>query len=608
MTEAMENENRLSLDIFRDMIRNGIRLTRIVWGEKKSTIIGLAIVFLVISATPFLQSGASGLLINNLVKDAGTGILDPAIIWLTAIVILATLIPSLLSAVRDYLLKTFWLFMEAQFDTMVIKKKGEIDIAVHEDPQKQDLFNRVKEEGTWRLRSFIDREFFILQNVLEAVIAAAIIFFFRWWIFLILLAGTIPELWVEAKYGREVWSIHAIRSERRRKYWSLRWQFEELAHLVELKLFQNAGYFLAQIKELFHSFQAEQRRNEQKRLHREMIALIVSQAAIAFATVYFILEVVNGGLMIGTLVFVLASIAGLRQALGGLFMNLGQQYQDSLFVTDIFKLLDIQPVLAKPVAGFVLPRDQTPEIVFENVSFAYPGTDKIVLKDFSLTIKPGEKVALIGANGAGKTTIVKLLCRFYDPIKGRILIGGHDIREIDIESWYRILGALFQDYSHYNFLVKDVIALGRTEFPLAMNQVKNAARSSEADIFIEEWKNKYEQMLGKDFTGGIEPSIGQWQKLAIARAFYRNARVLILDEPTASIDAEAEAKIFDRLESETQGKTVILISHRFSTVRHATQIAVLENGRLKELGTHEKLLKKKGLYARLFNLQAKGYK
>ena len=289
-------------------------------------------------------------------------------------------------------------------------------------------------------------------------------------------------------------------------------------------------------------------------------------------------------------------------------MNLGQQYQDSLFVTDIFKLLDIQPALVKPVSGFVLPRDTTPEIVFENVSFAYPGTDTVVLKNFSLRVEPGEKIALIGANGAGKTTIVKLLCRFYDPTEGRILIGGRDIREIDIESWYAILGALFQDYAHYPFIVKDAIALGRTESPLAMDQVRGAAHSSEADIFINEWKDKYEQMLGKDFTGGIEPSIGQWQKLAISRAFYRNAQVLILDEPTASIDAESEAKIFDRLEKETQGKTVILISHRFSTVRHATKIAVLENGRLKELGRHEELLKKKGLYARLFNLQAEGYR
>ena len=362
------------------------------------------------------------------------------------------------------------------------------------------------------------------------------------------------------------------------------------------------------IKELFRNFQAEQRQNEKKRLRRSMAALIIAQATIAFATVYFILAVVNGGLQIGTLVFVLASIAGLRQALGGLFMNLGQQYQDSLFVTDIFKLLDTKPALARKASGFVLPRNTTPEIVFENVSFAYPGTDTVVLKNFSLTIKPGEKVALIGANGAGKTTIVKLLCRFYDPTEGRITIGGQDIREIDIESWYRILGALFQDYAHYPFIVKETIALGRTESPLAMNRVKGAARSSEADLFIEEWKNKYEQMLGKDFTGGIEPSIGQWQKLAISRAFYRNAQVLILDEPTSSIDAEAETKIFDRLEKETEGKTVILISHRFSTVRHATKIAVLKDGRLKELGTHEDLLKKNGLYARLFNLQAKGYR
>ncbi|MDP3696554.1 MAG: ATP-binding cassette domain-containing protein, partial [Candidatus Taylorbacteria bacterium] len=281
--------------------------------------------------------------------------------------------------------------------------------------------------------------------------------------------------------------------------------------------------------------------------------------------------------------------------------------QDSFFVSDIFKLLDMKPVIKKSEKGIVLDSHKTFEIAFEHVTFVYPGTKKAVLKDFSLKISPGEKIALVGVNGAGKTTFVKLLCRFYEPDEGKITIDGHDLREIDLESWYSQLGAIFQDYSRYHFIVKEAIALGRTGNISSLEKVKEAAKASEADTFIEEWEKKYEQMLGKEFTEGVEPSIGQWQKLALARTFYRDPLVLILDEPTSSIDAEAEAKIFEKLEALPKDRTVILISHRFSTVRQADKIGVVEDGQLKELGSHEDLLKLNGTYARLFTLQAKGY-
>jgi ATP-binding cassette subfamily B protein len=225
-----------------------------------------------------------------------------------------------------------------------------------------------------------------------------------------------------------------------------------------------------------------------------------------------------------------------------------------------------------------------------------------------LKITPGEKIALVGVNGAGKTTFVKLLCRFYDPDEGRIMIGGHDLKEIDLEGWYNQLGAIFQDYSRYHLIVKEAIAIGRSGQASSLEKVKEAAQASEADTFIEEWEKKYQSMLGKEFTEGIEPSIGQWQKLALARTFYRDPKIMILDEPTSSIDAEAEAKIFEKLELLPSDRTVILISHRFSTVRQADKIGVIMEKGLQELGTHQDLLKLNGTYAKLFNLQAKGYK
>src|SRR3989344_5482221 len=602
-----KQEQKLSLFVFREMLGNSARLSAMIWKKNKGSVIALSLVFLIVSVAPFLQSGSRGLLINELIKIVGSSGVSSYLFILVGILILATLIPLILFTIQNYLSKLFWFFLEEKFETLVIQKKGEIDVAIHEDPQQKDLLNKVSEDGTWRVQNFIERQFYIFQNVIEVVIASIILIFSQWWVFLIILIGTLPELIAEVVYGRMVWGIHTGRAETKRKYWELHSHFNSLPSLVELKLFQNTQHFLSTIKELFRNFQLEEKKNEKKKLIHQLIVLCFSQLVIAFAIVYFTMQVVKGNLLIGTLTFILASIGDLRQSLSGLFSNLGRQYQDSLFVTDIFKMLDLRPVVKKPERGIVLDSKQTPEIAFEHVTFSYPGTKKTVLKDFSLKIAPGEKIALVVVNGAGKTTFVKLLCRFYDPDEGKITIDGHDLKEIDLESWYNQFGAIFQDYARYHFIVKEAIAVGRIGVASSLEKVKEAAKASEADTFIEEWEKKYEQMLGKEFTAGTEPSIGQWQKLALARTFYRDPRILILDEPTSSIDAEAEAKIFEKLELLPKDRTVILISHRFSTVRHAHKIIVLENGTISEAGTHKELLKLEGTYARLFKLQARGY-
>lgn len=606
----MEDEplNRLSLPVFKELVKNSARLTAIVWKDKKWQIILLAIIFLVVSAETFLQSGSRGLLINELINIGGGGLIGSRLFLLVGLLILAGFIPSILYAVQRYLSLTFWYYLEEKFELELLKRQAEIDVAVHEDPAQKDLFNKVKENGTWRMRSFLDRQFWLLQNVVEVVLAAAVILFSEWWVFFLILVGTLPELITEVRYGRRVWGIHSGRAEIRRRYWDLQDHFHRLPSIVELKLFQNIPYFLKTIRELFVSFQTEQKINERKKLWRQLASLALSQVTIAVAIVVFVWGVVRGDLLVGTFTFVIASITSLRQSLSGLFANLGVQYQDSLFVTDIFRLLDTKPAVVLSKNGVTIDAAKTLEIIFDRVSFAYPGTKKLVLKDLSFQIVAGEKLALVGINGAGKTTLVKLLCRFYDPTAGRILINGIDLKEIDLESWYAQLGIIFQDYAQYHFLVKEAIAVGRMSQGTLVEKVKRAAKASEADAFIEEWEKNYDQMLGKEFTGGVEPSIGQWQKLALARTFYRDPKILILDEPTSSIDAAAEAKIFEKLELLPSDRTVILISHRFSTVRRAQKIAVIDKGELTELGTHEDLLKLGGTYANLFLLQARGYR
>ncbi|MDO8555184.1 MAG: ABC transporter ATP-binding protein [bacterium] len=596
------------LRVLREINSNTLRTAKITWNERKGSIIILLALVLAAAVLPFAQSGLSGLLINELIKNIAIGSIQYPLLVLVAAVVAIGFVFPFLRSFQDYIGFSFYLFIEEKFEFILLKKRGDMDIAVHEDPKMNDLLNKIKENGIWRVRNFIDRQFFIFQNVIEVAVASAVLIMSQWWILAIIFIGTLPELITEIRYGQKVWGIHTGRAELRRKYWGLQSHFLSLSSLIELKIFQNVGRFLFLVKELFRDFQNEQKINEKKRLLSVVVSLFFSQGVLAFATVWFVLDVIHGRLQVGTLTFILASIVGLRESFSSLFMNLGRQYQDNLFVSDVFKLLDVQPVLKKPKEGVALSLDKTPEIIFDNITFAYPGTGKNILKDFSLKISPGEKVALVGVNGAGKTTLIKLLCRFYDPDKGRVLVGGYDLRNIDIESWYHQLGIIFQDYSNYHFIVKEAIAVGRTGVDDSLEKIKEAAKASEADIFIEEWEKGYEQMLGKNFTEGVEPSIGQWQKLALARTFYRDPRILVLDEPTSSIDAEAEAKIFDQLESLPKDRTVILISHRFSTVRHSDKIAVMENGIVKELGSHEELLKLNGTYARLFSLQAKGYR
>lgn len=497
--------------------------------------------------------------------------------------------------------------MERKFEVMLIQKKAELDVATHEDPSLNNLFNRVTDQGSWRIKHFADRQFYVIQGLFEVIVASGILLFFNWWVFLVVLIGTLPELFAEIKYGRGNWSLHAGRDELRRKFWEFTWHFNFLPNLVELKIFQNTKNFLNKISDLFKIFHEEEKLVEKRRLTFHLCTLILSQLVIAFSIFFFTTQVVKGVILIGTLVFVLSSVSSFRSSLSGLFLNIGRQYQDSLFVSDVFSMIELKPRLSEKINGVLLDQNKSPEIIFDKVTFRYPGTKEDTLKNFSLKISPGEKIALVGVNGAGKTTFVKLLCRFYDPTEGKITINGHDLRDIDLQSWYYILGVIFQDYAKYHLEVKDAIALGRSSGGLSIDLVKESAQASEADIFIEEWENKYDQMLGKEFTGGVEPSIGQWQKLALAKAFYRNPHVLILDEPTSSIDAVAEAKIFEKLEKTTKERTVIFISHRFSTVRKADKIVVIENGEITEVGSHKKLLDLNKTYAKLFRLQAKEY-
>lgn len=588
-------------------VLNAIRLNKIMWPEAKYYLITFFFIMTVSSASSFLASGSLALLLNELSVVVASSTLTQGFYLAAALLVLSIIFPAFLQVLASYVeVMIFWM-VGRRTELMRIKKSSQIDIAHHEDPRFKDLLNRISESGSWALSNYLNRQFELLEMAGRVIFASSVLFWASWKIFLILFVATVPELINGAYYGRTVWGIWEAKSETKRRFWDIRELFMSQSSLVELNLFQNSEYFYQMIKKIFDDFKFEEKKNEIRNSINQFITVSVSQIALIVAVLFYVMQAANGVIAIGTLTFILYSAQSFRDSLSRFFSMLSYQYKDALFVKDFFDFMAIKTVIKKPEKGIVLDKLVAPEIVFENVSFAYPNTDRIVLRNFSFTIKPGEKIALVGLNGAGKTTFVKLLCRFYDPTEGRILINGHDLREIDLDSWYHILGAVFQDYSRYHLTVKEAIAVGRTGDKTDIEKVKDAAKAGEADIFIEKWEKAYEQTLGRAFTEGVEPSVGQWQKLALARVFYRDPRVMILDEPTSSIDALSESRIFEKIGEVSDNRSVILISHRFSTVRKAHKIVVIKDGEKLEEGTHEELLSKKGVYSELYSLQAKSY-
>lgn len=592
---------------FREYRSNLRRALAIAWQSKPGLSTALLLLAFVAAVLPFGVSALRGKVIDGVVSTSAQSEVPTGFWLLVAAMSIALLTNALVSVLKQFCSKRFWLYFSARFEMDLAKKQAEVDMASYEDPTTNNLFTKVHENGVWRLENFLDRQFQVIQELVSVVTATIVLGLFQWWFVLVLVLGTLPELLVELRYGAQVWGIYGANAELKRRYWSIKRHFEWPESVAELKLFRLSDALSLRMRTLYEGFIVEQNKVERRKLLFASASLVLSQAAVVSVLVWAVFLVLRGQVLIGAFTFVWASITDFRSSLSSLFKNLSGQYQDSLFVTDLFKVLDMPPVIPKPYPGKRLGKGGVPHIAFDHVSFRYPGTQKWVLRDINLQIPPGTKIAFVGVNGAGKTTLVKLLCRFYDPTEGRILVNGVDLRELQLDGWYDKMGVLFQEYNRYQMPVRDGVALGSVQTKFSGARVREAAMGSEADSFISKWEKGYEQELGKQFTGGIEPSVGQWQKLALARVLYRDPAVYILDEPTASVDAEAEAHIFEKLESAAHGKTMFLISHRFSTVRKADSICVLSDGGVLELGSHTDLLAQQGTYARLFKLQAKGY-
>ena len=588
---------------------NLARGLRLIWQWHPWLMTATMILVLLGSIQSFAANGSFALLLNELTG----GDIEAKTLWLLlALYVGALSLPRVLQAVREYFDNLLWLYVPRDLVLLFLRKKAELDMARFEDPKFQDLLQRATEKGEhWPMQQITNNGLWNMWNLIGIVISVVALGAIDLGILGLVVLATVPVFWVESKTGGILWNIYSAEAPERRRFQMLQDHLSNKNSLLELRLFGRINYFLELARATYDRFIDKQAGLEKRRMVWLLLAGIWGLTLIGTTVVLTVRMVLTGELQVGTFTFVLSTIYALEVSLTTFLRNMGYQREASLIVKDQFEVLDTKPLVVDQVEVEKIDLEQVPEICFENVWFSYPfgsRKDDWVLRNFSLTIRPGEKIALIGVNGAGKSTIIKLLCRFYDPQKGLVLVGGKDLRMVARNDLYKLLSVLFQEFGEYKFTVKEAIALGKggEDAAVVIEKVVEAAVQSQASEFIEKWEKGYDSQLGVEFEGK-EPSKGQQQKLALARSFYAEPKVLVLDEPTAALDAEAEAKIFENLERWAGQRTLILISHRFSTVRDVDRIIVLKDGKVHEDGSHNDLMTSDGTYASLFRKQAKGY-
>ena len=487
------------------------------------------------------------------------------------------------------------------------EKFANLGTEYYEDPEINNLLQKVREKQIGGPLNFITGLFDLIRILFTIASSTVILIFFSPLLILIVTVTTVPALINNVVFGKRVWGIWDTKGDVRRDYYRSRWPLSDEKPLQEIRIFNIKNYLLDRAYNLFSDFQSTQRVIEIKRIKIKGVLDVVRNLGSILTIIILVSKALSRFITIGYFNFYLSSARMLQGGFTDLFDRLSRIYEDGLYMVDLYTFMDLKE---KVVNGTeIISHSEAPLLIeFKNISFKYPGTDKNVLENFNLRIEPREKIAIVGENGAGKSTLIKLLMRFYDVNNGEIIVGGKDIKVVDREDWYKNVGVLFQEFNRYHFDAKTNIGVGNVEFKDNQELIKRAAMESGADDFIEKYKNKYDQILDRAFDYGIDPSIGQWQRIALARVFFKDAPILILDEPTSAIDPKAEYEIFQRLFEFTKDKTVIIISHRFSTVRNATRILVMDDGKIIEEGSHEKLVNIiGGKYKTAFELQKKGY-
>ncbi|HKW18745.1 MAG TPA: ABC transporter ATP-binding protein [Terriglobales bacterium] len=489
----------------------------------------------------------------------------------------------------------------------VMKHASELDVIAYEDPVFYDRLERARVQATDRLVMIQSIGRLELQAI-TAIGYSAVVLFYSPWLMLLLIAAVVPAFLGETHFAFLGYAKNFRQTPIKRQLDYLRQAGATKEAAKELKLFNLAGFFTGRFAKLSEIIYQQDVDLAKKRLTIGSFLSLISTGGYYGAYAYVIWRTVAGRLTIGTFYFLITAIMQASSNIQQVFSTLSGIADQALFLTDLLAFFEMKPTIRSKPNALPAPRPIRRGFEFRDVSFQYPGNSRRVIDRLNFQLHPGERVALIGENGQGKTTLVKLITRLYDPTEGQILLDGVDLREYDLEDLYREIGVIFQDFMRYEMTARENIAVGKIDEVGNLPMLTDAAHKSLADEVIARLPANYEQMLGRRFESGVDLSGGEWQKLALARAYLRDSQLLILDEPTAALDARSEYQVFQRFAELTAGKMALFISHRFSTVRMADRIVVLESGRIVEEGTHEKLTHMGGRYAEMFELQAASYR
>jgi len=593
-------------------LRNVPPLLRMVWDTSPALTSGTVILRLISSLIPVGQLWVGKLIIDQVVHALQNRLLGHPVasqrIWVylayeIALAVLSDLLSRAVNLTDSLLGDKFTNHVSLR----LMQHADRMDLVSFEDPVFYDKLERARRQTTARLGMLGIIAGMGQQVITLLTLLAAVVSFSPW--FLILLVGAVvPAFLGETRFAMLAYSMLYRWTPERRELDYLRMLGASSQSAKEVKIFGLGQHLADRSRTLFDKFYEENKALAIKRAVTGSLLNLLPTAGYYGAYVLILIRTMAGVMTVGSLTFVAGAFARSRSLIETLFSSLNNIAEQALYIKDLFDFFETEPSIVSVPNALPAPRPIRSGFEFRDVSFAYAGSERQVLRRVSFRFDAGERIALIGENGAGKTTLVKLLARLYEPTSGAILLDGIDLREYDVDSLRGEIGVIFQDYMRYDMLVRENIGFGRIEELADQARVESAARKSLADPMIAQLKDGYQQMLGRRFENGVDLSAGQWQKVALGRAYMRDAQVLILDEPTASLDARAEYEVFLRFADLTRGRMAVLISHRFSTVRMADRILVLADGELVEQGTHQQLVALGGRYAELFELQAAGYR
>jgi ATP-binding cassette subfamily B protein len=588
-------------------LRNVPPVLRILWDSGPSVVTWGLVLRVFVAVMPFAIAKVAQFIVTNIARVLRGEPLGPNFWTLVIAEVSLNVALGLLLRAIDYTDALLANRYTQYVSVRVMEQAARLDLTTYENPAYYDRLERARVQATDRL-AMIQQMGRLIQQVITTLTFSAALAWASPWLVLLLAAGVLPSFVGETHYAFLGYAKNFRQTPAKRQMEYIRQVAGSREGAKEVKLFGLHDFFLNRFKTL-----ASQIYREDVALSRAKLMVggslgVIGTLGYYGAYVYVIWRTLHGAYDIGYFTFLTTAIQQASSNLQQVFSTASGIADQALFLTDLLAFFEIEPTVQSKADGLPFPSVIETGFEFRNVSFAYPGTARFVLKNFDLTLGPGQRIALIGENGEGKTTVVKLISRLYDPTEGKILLEGIDLREYSLEDLHRNIGVIFQDFVRFEMTARENIAIGRTEKEHSQVDLELAAHKSLADTVVNKLEKGYDQMLGRRFEGGVELSGGEWQKIALARAYLRDAQLLILDEPTAALDARSELEVFERFAELTEGKMALLISHRFSTVRMADRIVVLAGGHLIEQGSHEQLMARGGVYAGMFEMQAASYR